>query len=135
MATRGMFWVCLSAAVLLWVGTAAALEPDEKCQAAKNKDTGKLASCLESAEAKLVKTKGACSAPADKECYRDGDCTDTCVKDTTKYDAAIAKCNEKFLAKWAKDEAKGETQCPDGIADPNSMLDFVTDHSNAVSSG
>jgi hypothetical protein len=118
--------------VLVWSGTALALDPDENCEALKNRDTGKLAFCLQRAEAKLVKTKGTCSESLEKVCYRESDCTGMCGKDTTKYTDAIKKCNDKFLEKWGKDETKGEGTCPDTITDPNSMLDFVTAHSNVV---
>jgi len=135
--TRGL--VCLTAATALgWAAAAGALEPDEKCQALKNKDTGKLAFCLQKAEMKLVKTKGACSVTTTTECYRDADCpvSETCDKDLTKYNGSVTKCNTKFFDKWAKNETKAADKggtCPDGIADPNSVLDFVTAHSDAIS--
>jgi len=44
----------------------------------------------------------------------------------------VTKCETNFLASWAKDEEKGETQCLDEIADPNSILHFVTAHCDAV---
>ncbi len=90
-------------AALLWAATAAAGPGlDEKCQALKNSEAGKLAACLENAEMKLLMTAGHCSVTTDTVCYRDGDCPSgqTCQKDPTKYDAAIAKCNGKFAAKW-----------------------------------
>jgi len=129
-------FVCLGAvaAVLFWVGSVGALEPDEACQARKNKETGKLAFCLQKAEMKLVKTKGACSVTATTECYRDDDCpgVETCDKDLTRYNTHVAKCEGKFSDGWGKGELKGGGSCPDGSADPSSMLGFVTDHSDAV---
>ncbi len=132
-----MLCLGLAVALLLWTATAGALEPDEKCQVAKNTAAGKLAFCLQNAEMKVVKTKGHCSVATTAECYRDGDCplAEVCVKDLTKYNSAVTKCGTKFLKKWAKEETKAADKggsCPDGIADPNPMLGFVSSHSDAV---
>jgi len=123
--------VVLAVAVVLCAGAALGLELDAKCQALKNKDTGKLAFCLQKAEMKLVKTRGLCS-PGGEDCYRDDDCAGTCEKDLSRYNTYVEKCRTKFFQKWATDELKGEGQCLDGIADPNLMLDFVTYHSDGV---
>jgi hypothetical protein len=91
-------------------GIALALDPGPKCQAGKNKEAGKYASCRQKAESNLVKTG-----------------------DSTKYNEAIAKCDEKFFGKWAKAEEKAEAGvCPDGIDDPNTLAGFITEHSDAV---
>ncbi len=104
----------LIAAALLWAGTAVALDPDEKCQALKNKEAGKLASCLQKAEMKLVKTDGTCSVTKVVRCYRDDDCpeSETCERDFTKYNEAVLKCTDKFAEKWQKAEDKAAGACP-----------------------
>jgi hypothetical protein len=125
----------IAVAALVFAAAALALDPAPKCQAGKNKDAGQYAACLQKAEMKPVKTKGTCSVTTRLDCYRDDDCpvSETCDKDLTKYDEAVTKCNEKFFDKWAKDEEKaGAGVCPDGIADPNTMADFITEHSDAV---
>lgn len=127
--------VCLgtTAAVLLWTAAAGALQADEKCEAFKNRDTGKLALCLQRAEMKLVKTEGACSVTA-AECYRDGDCPvgQTCDKDLGRYIARVAWCNDRFLTAWGRDERKGEGQCPDEPLDPADLRVFVADQVEVV---
>jgi hypothetical protein len=110
--TRPHTWACgiLIVGALLCAGSAPALDPGPKCQSAKNKDAGKYAACRQKAEAGLVKTG-----------------------DATKYAEAIAKCDAKFFDKWAKAaETAGAGTCPDGIADPNTLTEFITEHSDAV---
>ena len=97
-----------------------AQSPGQKCEASKNQEAGKYASCLHKAEARLLKTKGTCALAPATLCYGDTDCggADTCAKDLTKYGLAIAKCEDKFEAKWDKltQQAidKGDA-CPDGL--------------------
>jgi hypothetical protein len=124
----------IAVAALVFAGAALALDPAPKCQAGKNKDAGQYAACLQKAEMKLVKTKGTCSVTTRLECYRDGDCpvSETCDKDLTKYDEAVTKCNEKFFDKWAQLEEKAAGVCPDEPLDPNSLADFIAEHSDAV---
>ncbi len=136
MTTKQVFVVCLSTVVLFWAGTALALDPEPKCESAKNKIAGKLALCLQKAEAKLVKTRGACLGGGE-ECHRDDDCAGTCVKDTEKYDSAIVKCNDKFSEKWVSEETKAteaSATCPDEPLDPNSLAEYVTECSDCVTS-
>lgn len=109
--------------LLVWIGAAsAAPSPGQKCETGKNHEAGKYAACLHKAEAKLLKTKGACSVSSDTVCYGDADCptSETCSKDLSKYGTAVSKCETKFQAKWAKltQQAldKGDA-CPDGLAD------------------
>jgi len=75
-----------------------------KCEALKNKEAGKYASCLLKAQMKLVKTEGACSVTTDTTCYQDDECPtdETCAKDTTKYDQLVGKCGQKFSGHWSK---------------------------------
>jgi hypothetical protein len=43
-------------------------------------------------------------------------------------DEVGATSDEKFFAKWAElEENAGVGVCPDGIAGPNSLTDFITD--------
>jgi len=114
------------------VASAQRLSPAGKCEAAKNQEAGKFAACLHKAEARLIKTKGLCSISSETRCYRDDDCpvAETCVKDTAKVDAAVAKCGTKFGDKWDKLEAaavkKGDV-CPDGLL-ASDIHDAVDDH-------
>lgn len=91
-----------------------------ECDAARNLEAGKYAACLHKAEARLIKSRGACSLTSETPCFRNDDCPpdETCVKDTAKVDAAVAKCATKFDDKWDKQEAvatkKGES-CRDGL--------------------
>jgi hypothetical protein len=73
----------------LLAGSAAAVEPAEKCQAAKLKETGKYGLCRLKAEAKAVKRGSAGGLPA-----------------------ALAKCDAKLQTKWSALEAKAGTACP-----------------------
>jgi hypothetical protein len=104
---RTTMWTTITLAlVLAWANAAGALDPAPKCQAGKNKEAGKYAACRQKAEAKAI-TSG---DPAD-----------------------YTKCDAKFFAKWARLEEKAGTGvCPDGIADPNSLTDFITDNCDAV---
>jgi hypothetical protein len=115
------------------VTSAAGLQRDEKCQAKKNLAAGKLAFCLQRAEVLWVITEGACSL-ATTDCYRHKDCPgdESCLKDETQYLAEFSKCREKFFARWARIENNSEGQCPDGIADPNSLFDLVATDSRQV---
>jgi hypothetical protein len=104
----------------MWFGTAGAASPEAKCEARKNQESGKYAFCLHNAEAKQVKSKGQCSIAA-TACYRDDECppTQTCQKDTTKYDEAVANCEDNYASKWNKLEqqaAEAAATCPDGLA-------------------
>jgi len=74
-------------AVLLAGGTASAAKIPDQCRAAKHKEAGALAKCVQSAQAKL-----ALSA------------------DTEAFDAAVAKCSTKFTNKWTGVEAKAIEQ-------------------------
>jgi hypothetical protein len=91
--------------VLAWAGTAGALDPGLNCRVGKNKEAGKYAACRQKAEAKALTT----GEPAD-----------------------YTKCNERFLAKMTKLEGQGGGWCPDSIADPNTLADFITEHCDAV---
>jgi len=96
-----------------------ALTAEQKCQAGKNQAAGKYADCRQKAEASLVKTG-----------------------DTTKYAAAISKCETKFQTKWQKlidtATAAGAT-CPDAPLtrpDFQSVIDEHTDNiAQALSGG
>jgi len=100
--------VCLTAATLLWAGTALAVEPAIKCQAKKNKVAGKYAFCRQKAVMIALK------------------------KDT---EPDYSKCNDKFFEKWAKEETKAEDKaatCPDEPMDPNTLAGFITWQSGMV---
>jgi hypothetical protein len=84
--------VAAIAAILLASGAASAAKIPDQCRAAKHKEAGALAKCVQSAQAKL-----ALSA------------------DTEAFDAAVAKCSTKFTNKWAGVETKATEQggdCP-----------------------
>ncbi len=106
-------------ATVLGLATAAhaAATPAQKCQAGKNQEAGKYSSCLHKAEAKLLTTAGSCSLTPATECYADSGCGvgETCVKDLTKFNATVDKCEEKFAAKWTSLEEKAGGSCPDGL--------------------
>ncbi len=81
-----------AATLLLGSTTLAAGTPEQKCEAAKNQEAGKLAFCLQKAEKKLLLSA-----------------------DMAKYDESVAKCKTKFAEKWAKEEQKAAgsgTACP-----------------------
>lgn len=106
---------CFGAVALLWAGSVVAGPGlDEKCQALKNNEAGKLAACLEKAELKLVMTAGKCSVTTATVCYREGDCAaaETCNKDLTVYNTLVAACGDKFAAKWQVLEDKFGIECP-----------------------
>lgn len=78
---------------LLWIGPAGAVTPQQRCQGGKNYAAGKYAACLQNAEKGLA-IKG----------------------DTARYDATIAKCAEKFVTTWQKEESRAAAAgatCPD----------------------
>jgi len=84
--------VAATAAVLLASGAASAAKIPDQCRAAKHKEAGALAKCVQSAQAKM-----ALSA------------------DTEALDAAVAKCSTKFTNKWTVVEQKAVDQggdCP-----------------------
>jgi hypothetical protein len=116
--TRGGVALWLPVLALLWPVIVTALEAGPRCQASKNKEAGKYASCRQKAQAKLVQRVDAGDPEA-----------------VTKYNDAIDKCDEKFLRRWQSLEdrtgAAGGT-CPDEPLDPNSLVDFITDHCDAV---
>lgn len=109
--------------VLVLAGAArGAQSPAQKCETAKNLQAGKLAACLQKAEARLLKTRGGCSVFNESICYDDEDCPvpQTCEKDPTRYNDAVDRCNAKFTASWQKLEqtASGKGAiCPDGLQD------------------
>jgi len=91
----------------LFVSTAGALTPEDKCEFKKNKIAGKYSFCRQKAEAKAIK----------KETAPD-----------------FSKCDEKLLKKWAKEEekaAKKDTTCIDSVSGAD-IQSFVTEHSDAV---
>lgn len=92
MRTTIRYAVAATAAVLLAGGAASAAKIPDQCRAAKHKEAGALAKCVQSAQAKMV-----------------------LVPDTEAFDAAVAKCNAKFTKKWSGAEAKATEQggdCP-----------------------
>lgn len=105
-------------AMLLSASNAAAVGPEARCEARKNQESGKYAFCLHKAEARLLKTGGACSVTAATACHRDAECppSETCVKDLTNYNVAVTKCEGKYAAKWNVLEQHALEQsatCPD----------------------
>lgn len=77
-STIAALWALLTAATI-----EAATTPQQRCEAAKHKITGKYAACRENAEASLATTG-----------------------DMAKYDAAIAKCETKYQITWQTAEQK-----------------------------
>jgi hypothetical protein len=73
--------------------------PEDKCEASKNKIAGALYACLEKAESTSI------------------------LKGTSP---DYSKCTAKFLEKWAGAETKGEDTCPDNIAAPQDMADYLS---------
>ncbi len=115
--------------VALVPSSASALDAAGRCEAGKNQGSGLFASCMFKAEARLVRSSGVCSV-ADTRCARDEECppVEDCVKDTTKYGDAVAKCESKYLRAWDTWEARAAkvaSSCPDGLleADVQAVLD------------
>jgi hypothetical protein len=108
----------IAAMVLTATAALAGPTPQQKCQAAKNSAAGKYAACRQSAEKGLV---GAV--------------------DSTKYDAAIAKCEEKFADAWQKaidGAASAGATCPDAplaAGDFKSVIDTHTGNISAALGG
>lgn len=123
--------IAVAFSALVWAAPAtAAVGPEGKCEVGKNHESGKYALCLHKAEAKLIKTRGACSLATETDCYRDEDCPmgESCTKDLTKYSEAVAKCGTKYAAKWTRLEqqaAEALASCPDGLvqADVKVVID------------
>ena len=66
--------------------------PEDKCEASKNQEAGKYAACLLKAEKGLV-----------------------LGGDAAKHTKAVARCDDRFLSKWTRAEAKAAkagTACP-----------------------
>jgi hypothetical protein len=119
---------------LLWtVAVQAGPTTAAKCEAGKNQEAGKYAFCRQKAEKKLVQTAGVCSVTASTVCYRDVECPsgETCDKDKTKYNEAIAKCGTKFGEKWTSLETKAEGACPTATAETD-IKGLVTDQMDLV---
>ena len=130
--TTRLLAIALAATSLVWLATApawAGLSAAAKCEALKNKEAGKYALCLEKAQMKLVKTKGACSATTSTTCYRDDECPmgETCSKDTTKYDQLVGKCDQKLSDHWAKWELKAGGNCPTNGDEASVQAQLTTD--------
>ncbi len=94
--------------LLAAVPALAAPTPAQKCEANKNLTAGKYAACLEKAASKLVVSG-----------------------DIAKYDAATAKCAEKFSLKWAKVESAAAGACPTN-GDEADVEAAVRAHADAV---
>ncbi len=97
----------IACTLLLSAGSSAALSPEDKCEAAKNKIAGKYAFCRQKAESKAIK------------------------KGTS---ADFTKCDTKLGEKWAKEEAKATkkgTSCIDNLSSLE-VQSFVATHSDAV---
>ena len=80
---RGALTALVAVTLLFGASGARAATAARKCQASKNKAAGKYVACRQNAEAKLASTG-----------------------DTTKYDAAIIKCETKYQTAWQKAEQK-----------------------------
>jgi hypothetical protein len=122
-------------ATLLWAtAVQAGLTAGAKCAATKNQEAGKYALCLQKAEAKLVKTKGACSTTSTTVCYRDEGCPsgETCNKDLTKYTEATGKCLSQLTDKWGKAEAKAGGPCPDDPLTVGNFEEVIEAHSQNI---
>ncbi len=131
--------IVFAAVVGLAATTHAAQAPGQKCQSGKNQEAGKYASCLSKAEAKLLKTSGSCSLTMSTDCYDDGDCpiSETCIKDQTKYAAAVTKCADKFEAKWGtltQKAVEALDPCPDGLL-AEEIEEVVDEHVANVAAG
>lgn len=88
--------------------------PEQKCQAGKNIAAGRLAACLQNAEAKLS-TSG----------------------DATKYVKAKLDCSYKFAARWLRLEAaaaRAGTTCPDTPLDQSALEGAIQQCSANVAS-
>ncbi len=114
----------------------AALTPEAKCEAGKNIEIGELAYCMQKANAKLLKLEGACAATASIECHVDDDCPagEVCVKDTSKFDAAVLKCEAKYTNQWQKLEdsaADKGKMCP-SQGDAVAVKEFVFQCMDAI---
>jgi len=121
----------VAGAGVLWAAAAPSLavSPEATCEAGKHKETGKYAFCLHRAEAKLRRTEGACSISV-TSCYRDDECPmgESCQKDTTRYAAAVARCESKLPDRWTileEQAAAVSAACPDGLpaADVRTVID------------
>jgi hypothetical protein len=94
--------------------------PGQKCQGSKNQGAGKYASCLFRAEAKLLRTAGACSGTATGACFDNGDCPidESCIKDPGSFLRTAGKCEEKFERTWdrlTQRSAAALDPCRDGL--------------------
>lgn len=105
--------------VALGVNAAAAqLGPVGRCEIGKAQGAAKYAACLYRAEIRLLKTQGACSGSPVASCFRDSQCpaAQTCVKNTARYDSAVANCQGTFDRRWSLLETEAApTRCADGL--------------------
>lgn len=99
-------------ALVLDAAAAHAVDPVAQCRASKNKAAGAYATCRQKAEANLANNG-----------------------DTTKYDAAIAKCATKVTDAWTKAEAKAAAKsvaCLDGAPTAPQFKAVIEEHTDTV---
>src|SRR5262245_26868709 len=88
-------------ALVVWAGSALAIDAADKCESSKLKTAGKYAFCRAKADAKAVKTST-----------------------TPDY----SKCDEKFSSKWGLAESTaGAGVCP-SEGDQSALQAFITQH-------
>lgn len=102
----------MSVFCLLWAGAARGIDAQVKCEAEKNRQTGRYLACRQRAQARYVKT-------GELENYND----------------AVATCDARFLRDWNRLEQKAGfagAACPDEPLDPNSLVTFLSQQCDTV---
>jgi hypothetical protein len=113
--------ILVASVIIAWIAAPAfaGRSPSQDCQGSRNLDCGAYVACRSVAEARLLRTRGVCSATTALRCYGDGDCPidESCAKDPSRYIDAVAKCGDRFARMWDRRTQKAAAAldpCPDG---------------------
>ena len=107
MSLDGLKFLGIGLACIVTASAAAAITPEERCEADKHKIAGRYAFCRQRVEFKAIKS----GASPD-----------------------FSKCDLKLIKKWSKAEEKAinaGTTCMDGVSDTD-IQSFVTAHADAI---